>query len=254
MVRKAAEKKTPISSAKSNGQASPASTIKGKSKATAIIEREIPQGKVSSESNSTIRTIKRKGSSDTIKTSALAIDKPLPSPRPEEQPAPPTFADGMDEIFPRGATLEIGIPCIISSKRKRFRAFARYIGEVEGESGPWVGVEVPVGESWVGEKLEGRQWHDGTWGGVRYFDIGAAASEWDDGDNDRSVRRRKLDIMNGSVKGLKREGDQLSVDSRSKRLRSASPAVSDVSMSESRGLFVRPQQVLYVVDAVGSDL
>ena len=43
--------------------------------------------------------------------------------------------------------------------------------------------------------------------------------------------------------------DQLAVE-RAKRLRSASPAVSDVSNSESRGLFVRPQQVLYVVDAV----
>jgi dynactin complex subunit len=161
--------------------------------------------------------------------------------------------DGLHEISPHGATLEIGIPCIISSKRKRFRAFAWYIGEVEGEYGPWVGVEVPVGESWVGGKLEGRQWNDGTWGGVRYFDIGAAGSEWDDGDNDRAVRRRKLDIMNGSVKGLKREGDQLNVD-RAKRLRSASPATSDVSNSESRGLFVRPQQVLYVVDAVGTDL
>jgi hypothetical protein len=156
--------------------------------------------------------------------------------------------DGLHEISPHGATLEIGIPCIISSKRKRFRAFAWYIGEVEGEYGPWVGVEVPVGESWVGGKLEGRQWNDGTWGGVRYFDIGAAGSEWDDGDNDRAVRQ-----MNGSVKGLKREGNQLNVD-RAKRLRSVSPATSDVSNSESRGLFVRPQQVLYVVDAVGTDL
>lgn len=170
-----------------------------------------------------------------------------------EQDGPPGMLDELQDMSPKGATLEIGIPCIISSKRKRFRAFARYIGEVEGELGSWVGVEVPVGESWVGDKLEGRQWNDGTWGGVRYFDIGPAGSEWDDGDNDRAVRRRKFDIMNGSVKGLKREGDQLNVD-RAKRLRSTSPAVSDISNSESRGLFVRPQQVLYVVDAVGVDL
>ena len=248
------------------------------------MEEDIPLGKISSESGSTVRTVKRKGSSDTIK---MALDKPqpqTPQPQPQlqpqpqqpaqqrqqqqpvqeqqqqQQPAPAVFADSLHEIYPRGATLEIGIPCIISSKRKRFRAFARYIGEVEGELGPWVGVEVPVGESWVGDKLEGRQWHDGTWGGVRYFDIGAAGSEWDDGDNDRAVRRRKLDIMNGGLsssavgaKGVKREGDQLNVD-RAKRLRSASPAVSDASNSESRGLFVRPQQVLYVVDAVGTDL
>ena len=152
---------------------------------------------------------------------------------------------------PRGATLDIGIPCIISSKRKRFMAFARYIGEVEGESGPWVGVEVPVGESWANEKLEeGRQWNDGTWGGIRYFDIGGFGSEWDYGD-DRAVRRRRTEHSLG--KGLKREGDQLNLE-RAKRFRSASPTASDLSGSESRGLFVRPQQVLYVVDAVGSDL
>lgn len=157
---------------------------------------------------------------------------------------------------PRGATLDIGIPCIISSKRKRFRAFARYIGEVEGERGPWVGVEVPVGDSWMDERDDGRQWHDGSWGGVRYFEVGASPSEW--GDDDRMVRRRRADGLSSSShltlsKGIKREGDQLSVD-RKKRFRSASPSVSDMSTAEYRGLFVRPQQVLYVVDAVGSDL
>ena len=159
-----------------------------------------------------------------------------------------------DSSSPRGASLEIGIPCIISSKRARFRAFARYIGEVAGELGPWVGVEVPVGDSWSPDQLDTRQWNDGTWGGVRYFDLGNGL-EWDCGD-DRATRRRRLDPV-GSLtsynKGLKREGDQLSID-RSKRFRAASPAVSDVTMTESRGLFVRPQQVLYVIDAVGSDL
>ena len=57
---------------------------------------------------------------------------------------------------------------------------------------------------------------------------------------------------------LKREGDQLSIASasemRRKKLRSVSPAVSEMSGVETRGLFVRPQQVLYVVDAVGADL
>ena len=151
--------------------------------------------------------------------------------------------------MPRGATLEIGIPCIITSKRARFRALARYIGEVEGEFGPWVGVEVPVSDEWAEDKLEGRQWNDGTWGGIRYFDIGSP-SEWDFGE-ERGPRRRRVDWVSNhsSHSSLKREGDQLSVE-RAKRMRSASPAVSDVSNSESRGLFVRPQQVLYVVDAV----
>ena len=174
-------------------------------------------------------SLKRKGSADTIREAA--------------SPAK----------VPRGATLEIGIPCIISSKRARFRAYARYIGEVEGELGPWVGVEVPIGDAWPGDRLDdGRQWHDGTWGGVRYFDIGLNASGgsgggW--GDDGEAPRRRVVDGK-GS---LKREGDQLGIE-RSKRLRSVSPAVSDMSGTESRGLFVRPQQVLYVIDAVGADL
>lgn len=188
---------------------------------------------MSASSTSTVReSLKRKGSADTIREATPAAKQP------------------------RGATLEIGIPCIISSKKARFRAYARYIGEVEGELGPWVGVEVPMNDAWPGEKLDGRQWHDGTWGGVRYFDIGAA-SEWDFG-QDTMARRRRNEWLNNlgkdGMKGsLKREGDQLSID-RAKRLRSVSPAVSDMSGSESRGLFVRPQQVLYVVDAVGSDL
>jgi hypothetical protein len=162
----------------------------------------------------------------------------------------------------------VGIPCIISSKRKRFKAYARYIGEVEGETGPWVGVEVPMpiennwGDTDNIKFADERQWHDGSWGGIRYFEIGGMGSEMDYAD-DRAPRRRRLDGSGGNFgdpvygsKGiLKREGDQLSVTSdRMKRMRSASPAVSDMSGIESRGLFVRPSQVIYVVDAVGADL
>lgn len=129
---------------------------------------------------------------------------------------------------------------------------------MEGERGPWVGVEVPVGESWVDDESDGRQWNDGTWGGVRYFEVGSLASEW--GDDERMTRRRREvtngygygSSMGGGWKGTKREGEQLNVD-RKKRFRSASPSVSDVSSAEYRGLFVRPQQVLYVVDAVDAD-
>ncbi|THH16716.1 hypothetical protein EW146_g3967 [Bondarzewia mesenterica] len=184
------------------------------------------------------KDVKRRGSSDTITKSTIAAELPRLAPTTN------------DDSSSRGATLEIGIPCIISSKRARFRAFARYIGEVEGESGPWVGVEVPVGDSWSSDQLESRQWNDGTWGGIRYFDLGNGL-EWDYSD-ERGARRRRLDPIGSMIfsKGLKREGDQLSID-RVKRFRAASPAVSDVTMAESRGLFVRPQQVLYVIDAVG---
>lgn len=199
-----------------------------------MIAHEKQASIVSTSSVSTVReSLKRKSSADTIREATT----------------------GTPAKVPRGATLEIGIPCIISSKKARFRAYARYIGEVEGEQGPWVGVEVPMNDAWPGDKLDGRPWHDGTWGGIRYFDIGSAA-EWDFGQDSMARRRRNdwLSSLGRDGKGsLKREGDQLSID-RAKRLRSVSPAVSDMSSSESRGLFVRPQQVLYVVDAVGADL
>jgi len=240
----------------------------------------------SSASTSSIATLKRKSSTDTIKTlkssmipppppatENIRISKALPPPPPEATRSPLSVHSlGLSESVPRGATLEVGIPCIISSKRKRFKAYARYIGEVEGETGPWVGVEVPmpIGDNWgdtdqMNKVSDDRQWHDGSWGGIKYFEIGGMGSEMDYTD-DRAPRRRRLDGSSGSFgdalygrgesKGiLKREGDQLSVTSdRMKRMRSASPAVSDMSGTESRGLFVRPSQVIYVVDAVGADL
>ena len=295
----------------------------------------------SSASTSSVATLKRKGSADTIKTvttsspAIVVVDVPLikqlpptpssphiPSspplpqqkqqlPQPPPPPPPPVLQHQSSTLkppasfvvdpkaVPQGATLDIGIPCIISSKRKRFKAYARYIGEVQGESGAWVGVEVPMpfGDSWttssggfgsggdagsvagdVSNKAFGerddRQWNDGTWGGMRYFEIGGmGGSEWDYGsaNEDRSSRRRRVDGVGGGGGGgggggvgrgdkgiLKREGDQLSISSasemRRKKLRSVSPSVSDMSGVETRGLFVRPQQVLYVVDAVGADL
>ena len=199
-------------------------------------------------------TLAGRESTETVTTSSRT---------PETKSSPGlTLTDStLASTVPPGAMLDIGIPCIISSKRKRFRAFARYIGEVFGERGPWVGVEVPI-DTWVGDLSDGRAWCDGSWGGIRYFDIGGNGSEWEfgTGDDTRAPRRRKAEWSNGppTLKGpggTKREGDQLHVGfDRMKRMRSASPVASDMSSSESMGLFVRPQQVLYVVDAVGADL
>ncbi|KAF7319186.1 hypothetical protein HMN09_00255100 [Mycena chlorophos] len=237
---------------------------------------------VSTASASTLRGFKRRGSGDTVST---AKDLPVPIPKPasssssslKSQPvvrstapkrtAPPTGTlQDLSGNTPRGAMLEIGIPCIISTKRKRFKAFARYIGEVEGEAGPWVGVEVPA--STADAMPDNRQWHDGSWGGVRYFEISANTESeadyglGDDGRDRANVRRRRLEGSGtsesttgyGTIKGVKRPGDsQLGGARGAKRIRSASPAVSDAG-GEPRGLFVRPSAVLYVVDAVGADL
>ena len=178
----------------------------------------------------------------------------------------------------RGVTLKIGIPCIVSSKRKRFKAYARYIGEVQGEHGPWVGVEVPIplGESWADRDLDcswqGTQWNDGTWGGIRYFEIGngtmtgghrgggvgggGGGADWEYSYDDKVTRRKGANSISTSTWSsssfLKERGMVgVGVVDKVKRVRSASPTtVSDASGLESRGLFVRPQQILYVVDAV----
>ncbi|KAJ7445923.1 hypothetical protein FB451DRAFT_1538191 [Mycena latifolia] len=237
----------------------------------------------STASASTLR-VKRKGSGDTVSTvttkagtkpaaapppATTAASKPKTTAPPTKRPAPTPAGPGTLKdlpLSPRGAMLEIGIPCIIASKRKRFKAFARYIGEVEGEAGPWVGVEVPPDAAGgVGASMSAAQWHDGSWGGIRYFEIGGAGSEWEYGDDgrDRAARRRRLEGSGGSgggygfgaQQGVKREGESLGTARGAKRIRSSSPAVSDADgAGESRGLFVRPSAVLYVVDAVGADL
>ncbi|KAG6916252.1 hypothetical protein DXG01_007709 [Tephrocybe rancida] len=255
-------------------------TIKPKPRADISLDHKKSGSTTSTGSAS---TLKRRGSSDTITTRMGAVTNANHQPARVSVPKAISAAKALKENQPlptlpiaaRGATLDIGIPCIISSKRKRFKAYARYIGEVEGEDGPWVGVEVPVSDGWgaAAERDDGdRQWNDGTWGGIRYFEISSSAnSEWDYGagsgglgGDDRAARRRRVDWVGGgsatsSVFGtgkgvLKREADQMSIDHRAKRLRSASPAMSDASGMESRGLFVRPQQVLYVVDALGEDV
>jgi len=180
---------------------------------------------------------------DHTRIHSQASDKPLPA------------------VPLRGITLNIGIPCMISSKRSRFKAFARYIGEVQGERGPWIGVEVPIGESWGADKLEGRDWNDGSLGGVRYFDIGGTSTDWEA--EERASRRRRLELSNSGfttslpssfVGAKKREADQLNIEQeRMKRFRSISPAISDASTTESRGLFIRPQQVLLVLGAQEHD-
>ncbi|KAI0031847.1 hypothetical protein K488DRAFT_51136 [Vararia minispora EC-137] len=197
--------------------------------------KEISHGKAAAAVGSSVsrdsasKSVLRKGSSDTITRGTAAGERTLAQ---------------QEEYSTRGARLEVGIPCIIASKRARFRAYARYIGEVEGETGPWVGVEVPMADAWPGEKVDGRAWHDGTWGGIRYFDL-VGEVEW--GEQSESVSRRRFEYR--STLG-KREGEQLAAG-RAKRLRSVSPAVSDATNgAETRGLFVRPQQVIYVVDAV----
>lgn len=186
-------------------------------------------------------------STDTVTASTASTVKPSVPPVPKLNQLNPSA--NLPAI--RGVTLNIGIPCLITSKRAKYKAFARYIGEIHGEQGPWVGVEVPVAESWGSDKLDGRQWNDGSIGGIRYFEVGSGGTQWDDSEERASRRRRIESVLMSAGSGKKREGDTMSIDrERLKRLRSVSPAMSDMSTNESRGLFVRPSDVIYVFDAV----
>ncbi|KAG8892416.1 hypothetical protein FRC00_012109, partial [Tulasnella sp. 408] len=85
----------------------------------------------------------------------------------------------------------------------------------DGETGPWIGVEVPVGESWTEKKLAGRNWNDGSVNGTRYFEISSNITGWDDGEQ-RAARRRRIDKLLSDVPtrslSKKREGDALSLE------------------------------------------
>ncbi|KAF8761850.1 hypothetical protein RHS01_00832 [Rhizoctonia solani] len=139
----------------------------------------------------------------------------------------------------------------VKPPRAKYKAFARYIGQIHGEQGPWVGVEVPISESWGSDKLDGRQWNDGSIGGIRYFELSNGSTPWDDSD-ERAMRRRRIEsVLMQAGSGRARDGDTMSINHDRLRMRSVSPAMSDMSnTNESRGLFVRPSDVIYVFDAV----
>ncbi|EUC65177.1 CAP-gly domain protein [Rhizoctonia solani AG-3 Rhs1AP] len=184
-------------------------------------------------------------STDTVTASTVTV-KPAVPPVPMLNEL--NSSNNMPPI--RGVSLRVGIPCLITSKRAKYKAFARYIGEIHGEQGPWVGVEIPVSESWGNDRLGGQQWNDGTVGGIRYFELSNGTSPWDDSD-ERAMRRRRIEsVLLQAGLGKGRDVDTMSINHDRLRMRSASPAMSDMSTNESRGLFVRPSDVIYVFDAV----
>ena len=87
-----------------------------------------------SGSTATRATVRRKGSNDTITlskkkkvvSSSTGKAKTVSSSAPREEVTPASAA----VVQHRVATLDIGIPYLIFSKRKKFDAFARYIGSV----------------------------------------------------------------------------------------------------------------------------
>ncbi|KAG7095338.1 hypothetical protein E1B28_006100 [Marasmius oreades] len=262
-------------------------------------------------------TLKKKGSSDTIKTVGGTVTKATASSAakatqkttaPSRKFTTPKMPEEPRDPPPHlhGATLDIGIPCIVQatlppppssstlngsklSGRKKFKALAKYIGQVEGEDGSWVGVEVPSASSTFSASTvpspnlntdvemsdsgisippslmkspKNSGWHDGTYQGIRYFTLSAPAAsssnkkeQWGDADETPaggyylSSHKKFASAGVGTVRKRVETEVGGTVGRNNKRLKIQSSG----GAAEKRGLFVRPQQVLYVVDAIDGD-
>lgn len=148
-----------------------------------------------------------------------------------------------------GVPLNVGIPCIVNvpgqTKRSRCRAFTRYLGRLVGEKGPWVGLE--LAEGGVGTFLNTHQ--DGTYGNVKYFQVGDKDEDWD---NDAEIRirgrrRRKIsstsagggDSNTGSTYSQQRNPSDTSLDA-------DHPQVQTKLPPDGRCIFVRPTDVVSI--------
>jgi hypothetical protein len=192
---------------------------------------------------------------------ASAFDPPS---RTTNNPAPalilsPAEDDGVPDVSPAyGSSLTVGIPCIVAlmiGKVCKFKAMTRYIGKLEsdGKDGEWVGVEVEAktleknGVQATKERLIG----DGVIDGKRYFRIEAH----------KTPARRSSHSNFGSItsgRGRSR-GGSLAPNEVLGRLGGRSASASPVPWAEPRdqdaapgktvALFVRPQEVVFVLGA-----
>ncbi|SCV67541.1 BQ2448_5152 [Microbotryum intermedium] len=147
---------------------------------------------------------------------------------------------------PRGTTLLAGIPCIATisnncERRVQIRAVVRYIGPVEWSSSDvhWVGVEVAKGD--IPAEVEAiYEWNDGSRNGFRYFKLGhlrsslEPATRRNTGKAEQAEYQPELETGEAPFRG--RPHSNLGVYN----------AGGD-SGEASRGLFVRPSSIVYVL-------
>ncbi|KAG0139972.1 hypothetical protein CROQUDRAFT_100770 [Cronartium quercuum f. sp. fusiforme G11] len=160
-----------------------------------------------------------------------------------------------------GQVLLCGIPCVVSTttvladgmiQPVKFRAVVKYLGMTFFGPGEWVGVEVAERED-----MPAKNWIDGSVEGVRYFELGQETSE----SRARLMRnlsatpsagdRRSPSSMGGASSRLGSPGEVGSLHSLRPSLmgNNLKTVGSDDELSApcgTRGLFVRPHEVIFV--------
>ncbi|KAI8456911.1 hypothetical protein BY996DRAFT_4579021 [Phakopsora pachyrhizi] len=219
--------------------------------------------------SSDMYTHKSKGSTASVST----VRMPYVEQKPTSHLAPPkTFVippsnpqsmqhiGGTQPLKPPGTTLLIGIPCVVATTNKledgmvqpiKFRAVVKYLGEAFFGPGQWVGVEVAEKED-----MPKKDWNDGTVDGVRYFELGQESKEsklrlfrnlsaTPSGERSPSSNSNHL---NGGGSGSNHSEEGGSVNSLRPSFFSSSHRSFNSEHEEkaTRGLFVRPQEVIFV--------
>ncbi|CEQ40320.1 SPOSA6832_01904 [Sporobolomyces salmonicolor] len=199
------------------------------------------------------RSVAQRSSDSPAKTaaSATAIRAPQPKLSPRSttataaskgSPRPPLPSKPARSI--PGTALLAGIPCIVTvrgTKPIRVRATVRYIGNLVGEAGQWVGVE--VAESAIPVEAKGLAWNDGKKGDLEYFALSPPAEQ------SASPPEPSAPVATAAPSASTSRGSASATASLrppSRRARRSSSAEPD-SNGPRKGLFVRPNQIVYVL-------
>ncbi|POW08768.1 hypothetical protein PSTT_07303 [Puccinia striiformis] len=140
---------------------------------------------------------------------------------------------------PPGTVLLIGIPCVVATtitltdgleQPIKFRAVVKYLGETYFGPGQWVGVEVAEKEEMIH-----KEWNDGTVNGIKYFELGQESKE---------SKLRLFRNLSATPSGASLNSLRPSFVSTSSRSFLSNSGLDDERPT--RGLFVRPQEVIFV--------
>lgn len=172
-------------------------------------------------------------------------------------------ASEVEQSLSIGTQLSLGIPCVIAPRNKagrvaRFRAVVKYIGPLMSANGnPVVGVEVALPLP-NGVDESAYEFHDGRIKGVKYFSIGTSHHSTDTGPElshkpEREARRLRLaQMMQGRPYTAAAAAEATvappTAGSQSvKRRKDSTGAGLNLATVASRGLFILPSEVLWVV-------